>query len=106
MLKRTENVKYLDVYLDDKLHWSYHVKYLSLQLARYSGIFYRMSKLVPTSVLIFLYYTLAQGWGTFSKTKVLLVYFFLSGSSNMREAIANKKLPLTANFFGARLYQL
>ena len=52
VLKRTENVKYLDVRLDDKLYWSPHVKYISLQLARYSGIFYRIYKLVPTSVLI------------------------------------------------------
>jgi len=30
---RTENVKYLGLYLDEQLKWTHHVKYLTLQLA-------------------------------------------------------------------------
>jgi len=48
---RTENVKYLGLYLDDQLKWTRQVKYLTLQLARYSGIFYKIRKLVPLNVL-------------------------------------------------------
>ena len=45
LLKRIENVKYIGVYLDDKLNWSYRVKYLSLQLSRYSDTFYQIVRL-------------------------------------------------------------
>jgi len=56
---RTENVKYLGLYLDEQLKWAYHVKYLTLQLARYSGIFYRIRKLVPlNNVLRMLYFSI------------------------------------------------
>ena len=41
IIERATSVKYLGVYLDEKLTWSNHLQQLSLQLAKTSGIFYR-----------------------------------------------------------------
>ena len=42
--------------MDDTLNWSSHITHLSLQLARYSGIFTALQKLVPPYILRTLYY--------------------------------------------------
>ena len=52
VLSRTDSVKYLGAYLDD--NWIPHIKYLSLQLAQYSGLFYRIRNLVPNHILLML----------------------------------------------------
>ena len=57
-LNRTNSVTHLGVYLIDKLNWTPHIKHLSLQLARYSGLFYRIRNLVPNHNLLKLYYSL------------------------------------------------
>ena len=51
-LSRMNSVNYLGVYLDDKLNWTTHIKHLSLQLARYSSLFYRIRNLVPNHILL------------------------------------------------------
>ena len=58
VLSRTDSVKYVGVYLDNMLIWTPQVKHLSLQLARYSGLFYRIRNLVPNHILLMLYYSL------------------------------------------------
>ena len=47
LLSRVSKVKYLDIYIDDALNWSSHTKYLSLQIAKYSGMFYRLHNYIP-----------------------------------------------------------
>ena len=39
-ITRTKCVKYLGVFIDDKLAWSNHIAYLEKQLSRSIGIFY------------------------------------------------------------------
>ena len=58
VLSRMDRVKYLGVYLDDKLNWTPHIKHLSLKLARYSGLFCRIRNLVSNHILLMLYYSL------------------------------------------------
>ena len=57
-INRTDSAKYLGVCLDDTLNWSSHITHLSLHLARYSGMFYRLRKLVPPYILRTLYYSM------------------------------------------------
>ena len=57
-LKRQQTVKYLGLYVDEILLWSTHIQQLSLQLARYAGIFYRIRNLVPKETLLKLYRSL------------------------------------------------
>ena len=55
-LIRASSVKYLGLHIDENLNWSVHLKYLSNQLARYSGIFYRLRDFVNVETLCMLYY--------------------------------------------------
>ena len=58
-LKRQQTVKYFGLYVvDETLRWSTHIQQLSLQLARYAEIFYRIRNLVPRETLRVLYHSL------------------------------------------------
>ena len=57
-LKRQQTVKYPGLYVDETLRWSTDIQQLSLQLARYAGIFYRIRNLVPRETLRLLYHSL------------------------------------------------
>ena len=57
-LKRQQTEKYLGLYVDETLRWSTHIQQLSLQLARYAGIFCRIRNLVPKETLRMLYHSL------------------------------------------------
>ena len=57
-LECQQTVKYLGLYVDETLRWSTHIQELSLQLARYAGIFYRIRNLVPRETLRLLYHSL------------------------------------------------
>ena len=58
IIERATSVKYLGVYLDEKMTWSNHIQQLSLQLAKTSGIFYRLREYVTRETLCMLYYSL------------------------------------------------
>ena len=58
IIERATSVKYLGVYLDEKMTWSNHVQQLLLQLAKTSGIFYRLREYVTRETLCMLYYSL------------------------------------------------
>ena len=74
-LIRASSVKYLGLYIDECRNWSVHLKHLSHQLARYSGIFYRLRDFVNMETLCtpcysFIYSRLQYGiivWGTATK---------------------------------------
>ena len=58
VLERTESVKYLGVFIDEKLNWSVHTNHLSLQLAKLTGIFFRLRNYVSKETLYMIYYSL------------------------------------------------
>ena len=51
-LERVHSVKYLGVVIDDKSSWAERLKHLFLQLARHSGIFYRLQNVITQKTLI------------------------------------------------------
>ena len=51
LVERKKAVKYLGLYIDENLSWSSHIKELSLQLARSSGIVYKLRKFVSVDTL-------------------------------------------------------
>ena len=57
-INRVQNIKYLDVYIDELLNWSVHTSYLSLQLAKYKGLFCRLRNYVTRETLVTLYHSL------------------------------------------------
>ena len=75
-LVRVSTVKYLGVIFDENLTWSQHLKYLSSQLAKHSGLFYRLCSYVSQKTLCMLYFGLMYSrvqygiisWGTAAKT--------------------------------------
>ncbi len=57
-VKQAKYVKFLGLLLDENLSWKYHLSELSKKLARTSGIFLKIRHLLPTNVLVSLYYSL------------------------------------------------
>ena len=77
-ISRVNKVEYLGVLLDDDLTWSSHTSHMSLQLARYSGLFYKLRPFASKETLSMLYYSLVysrihygiSAWGTASEVKL------------------------------------
>ena len=75
-IKRIKSVKYFGIYIDENLNWSYPIQHLSLQIARYSGLIYKIRKFLDRKTLYMLYYSLIYSyiqygivtWGTANKT--------------------------------------
>ena len=57
-LMHSHCVKYLGVYLDDKLNWYKHIQHLETKLSAATGAIYRLRKYLPYFVLIPVYYNL------------------------------------------------
>ena len=56
-ITRTTCVKYLGVFIDDKLTWSNHIAYLEKKLSRSVGLFYRTRQYLSDSALTSLYFS-------------------------------------------------
>ena len=50
-------VKYLGIFLDKILKWCDQIQHLSRQLARYSGLFYKIRNFLPRQTLRMLYHS-------------------------------------------------
>ena len=56
LLRRVSEVKYLGICIDDAYNWSSHTKHLTQQIAKYSGMFYRLRNYIQKT-LCALYYS-------------------------------------------------
>ena len=74
-INRAQTVKYLGLFVDDNLKWTSQINCLSTQLARCTGLFYRLRNFVLIEILCMLYYSLVYsriqygitGWATANK---------------------------------------
>ena len=75
-INRARTVKYLGLFIDDNLKWTSQINYLSTQLARCTGLFYRLHNFVSRETLCMLYYSFVYSriqyeitaWATANKT--------------------------------------
>ena len=58
VLQYVESTKFFGVYIDNKLNWSVHVNYVSSNVSKAIGILTRIKNVVPSRILLTLYYTL------------------------------------------------
>jgi len=64
-LVRAEQAKFLGVIIDSKLTWSSHVQYISLKIMKGIGIMCKLRNILPSRVLLSLYYTLIYPYLTY-----------------------------------------
>ena len=78
LFEKENAVKYLGVWIDDKLNWSAHIENLSLQLAKSCTMFFYLRDFVTDDTLSMLYYSLVNShliygitaWGTAHQHKL------------------------------------
>jgi len=52
-----DSVKYLEVWIDDKLNWKIHIDYIYSKLAKFVEILYKLSHKLPLDYLKMLYFS-------------------------------------------------
>ena len=75
ILDRVNYTKFLGVYIDEDLNWKQHTSYNSKKIAKSPGIINRVKSILPSDLLMSLYYILAHPyllycnilWGRASK---------------------------------------
>ena len=78
-INQTNGIKYYGVYLDDKIKWHKHDKFIESKLSAATSALYNLLKYVLQTVLISVYYSLVYFylqysvicWGTTTKTLLL-----------------------------------
>ena len=65
VLEKVERTKFLGIIIDAKLTWSDHVNYISLKILKGIGIMCKLRSILPSSVLLTLYYTLIYPYLTY-----------------------------------------
>ena len=54
LIKQTDNLRYLGVYLDNELSWKSHIEILSIKLSKICAIIYKLRHYVPLSSYLLL----------------------------------------------------
>ena len=63
-IKRTKSIKYLEIYIEENLNRSCHIQHLSLQLACYSGLLYRIRNFLDRKTLCIRVVLISKFWKT------------------------------------------
>ena len=112
-VEKAKHVKFLGLLLDENLSWKHHLSELSKKLARTCGIFFKVRHLLPTNVLVSLYYSLFASflqygivvWGLTYDTYMTPI-FILQKKVIRAMAIKNLSTPSTPIFLELQLLKL
>src|SRR6185436_10203146 len=96
VIMRVENIKFLGVWLDNKLDWKYHLKELYNSLNKYIGIFYKLSNFLPKSILKLLYYSIIHskilyGIEVYANTYLTYLHDVIILNNRLLRIMQNKK---------------
>ena len=77
-IEQVDEIKYLGVYLDNKLNWHKHIENLCTKLSRTAGVMYKFRKRFPLKVKLLIYNSLVASclnygimcWGTSQSTLI------------------------------------
>ena len=104
VIMRVENIKFLGVWLDNKLDWKYHLKELYNSLNKYIGIFYKLSNFLPKNILKLLYYSIIHskilyGIEVYANTYLTYLHDVIILNNRLLRIMQNKKRDTKHNNF-------
>ena len=78
IIEKTDHIKYLGVFLDEKLSWKHHIAYVCSRIARNTGVFAKLRHYMSLAQLKQLYYSLVHpyisyailAWGSGPRTQI------------------------------------
>ena len=65
VIPQVKSVKFLGIYIDQHITWNDHIDHISLKIAKNVGIISRLAHILPTSILLTLYYSLIYPYLTY-----------------------------------------
>ena len=97
LIVKSDYVKYLGVFLDDRLSWKIHIDKLSKKLSRACGMVYKLRHYVPLSSLKLVYYGLFH-----SHLQYSLLNRSRAASSHLQKLIILQNKFIRASLFRAK----
>ena len=97
VIVKSDYVKYLGVFLDDRLSWKIHINKLSKKLSRACGMVYKLRHYVPLSSLKLVYYGLFH-----SHLQYSLLNWGRAASSHLQKLIILQNKFIRASLFCAK----
>ena len=93
-IKETSNIKFLGVYLDTKLSFKYHVKYISTKLAKSIGILNKLKYYLPQDVMRTLYLSFVQPYFIYA---IQCWYSTYSNNTNCAVVLQKRAIRIITN---------
>ena len=100
LIKKSEFVKYLGVFLDDKLSWKIHIEKICQKLSRVCGIIYNLRYYVPLSTRKLVYFSLFH-----SQLQYSLLNWGRAAKSNLQKLVILQNKILRASLFRPKHHQ-
>ena len=100
LIKKSEFVKYLGVFLDDKLSWKIHIEKICQKLSRVCGMMYKLRYYVPLSTRKLVYFSLFH-----SQLQYSLLNWGRAAKSNLQKLVILQNKILRASLFRPKHHQ-
>ena len=100
LIKKSEFVKYLGVFLDDKLSWKIHIEKICQKLSRVCGMIYELRYYVPLSTRKLVYFSRFH-----SQLQYSLLNWGRAAKSNLQNLVILQNKILRASLFRPKHHQ-